>query len=78
MIYYHQYYLLSIIYYQLFITNKWACNILKLKPLFYLKAKREAILQKISKLQQKWEQNSSPISCEQNKIERHKSFKGEL
>ncbi len=32
-----------------------------LKPLVYL-------FYKISKLQQKWEQNSSPITCEQNRI----------
>ncbi len=49
---------------------------IKLKPLFYLRSKKtEAILKKISKLQQKWEQNSSPISCEQNKIERWKRRK---
>ncbi len=41
---------------------------IKLKPLFIWKAKTEAIFTKISKLQQKWEQNSSPITCEQNRI----------
>ncbi len=56
---------------------------IKLKPLFYLKSKNRSYFTKISKLQQKWEQNSSPITCEQNRIgdgkgEKHKSFKGEL
>ncbi len=41
---------------------------IKLKPLFYLKGKNRRYLTKISKLQQKWEQNSSPITCEQNRI----------
>ncbi len=41
---------------------------IKLKPLFYLKSKNRSYFTKISKLQQKWEQNSSPISCEQNRI----------
>ncbi len=39
---------------------------IKLKPL--LKSKNGSYFTKISKLQQKWEQNSSPITCEQNKI----------
>ncbi len=40
---------------------------IKLKPLFYWKAKTEAILQKSANCN-KWEQNSSPITCEQNRI----------
>ncbi len=40
---------------------------IKLKPVFYLKSKN-SYFTKISKLQQKWEQNSSPITCEQNMI----------
>ncbi len=39
-----------------------------LKPLFYLKSKNRSYFTKISKPQQKLEQNSSPITCEQNKI----------
>ncbi len=38
------------------------------EPLFYLKSKNRSYFTKISKLQQKWEQNSSPITCEQIKI----------
>ncbi len=52
---------------------------IKLKPLFYMKSKNRSYFNKISKQQQKWEQNSSPITCEQNMIgemEKHKSFKG--
>ncbi len=41
---------------------------IKLKPLFYLKSKNRSHFIK-SKLKQKWEQNSSPITCEQNRIE---------
>ncbi len=41
---------------------------IKLKPLFYLKSKNRSYFTKISNLQQKWEQNSSPITCEQNMI----------
>ncbi len=41
---------------------------IKLKPLFYLKSKNWSYFTKISNLQQKWEQNSSPITCEQNMI----------
>ncbi len=41
---------------------------IKLKPLFYLKSKNRSYFTKISKLQKKWEQNSSPITCEQNRI----------
>ncbi len=53
--------IINIIYYQLFITNKWACNILHWNHSFIY-------FTKISKLQQKWEQNSSSITCEQNRI----------
>ncbi len=41
---------------------------IKLKPLFYLKSKNRRYFTKIGNLQQKWEQNSSPISREQNRI----------
>ncbi len=41
---------------------------IKLKPLFYLKSKNRSYFTKISNLQQKWEQNSSPITCELNII----------
>ncbi len=41
---------------------------IKLKPLLYLNSKNRSYFTKISKLQQKWEQNSSPITCEQNRI----------
>ncbi len=41
---------------------------IKLKPLFLFKSKNRRYFTKISKLQQKWEQNSSPITCEQNMI----------
>ncbi len=44
--------IINIIYYQLFITNKWACNILHWNHSFIY-------FTKMSKLQQKWEQNSS-------------------
>ncbi len=48
--------IINIIYYQLFITNKWACNILQWNHSFIY-------FTKISKLQKKWEQNSSsPVS----------------
>ncbi len=40
---------------------------IKLKPVFYLKSKN-SYFTKICKLQQKWQQNSSPITCEQNMI----------
>ncbi len=39
-----------------------------LKPLFYLKITFFFLFFFISNLQQKWEQNSSPITCEQNRI----------
>ncbi len=42
------YYIIHIIYYQLFITNKWACNILNWNHYFIWKAKTEAILQKLA------------------------------
>ncbi len=41
---------------------------IKLKPVFYLKSKNRSYFTKINKLQQKWQQNSSPITCEQNMI----------
>ncbi len=44
---------------------------IKLKPLFYLKSKNRRYFTKISNLQ-KWEQNSSPIPCEQS-MEKEKS-----
>ncbi len=41
---------------------------IKLKPLFYMKSKNRSYFTKLSKQQQKWEENSSPITCEQNMI----------
>ncbi len=41
---------------------------IKLKPLFYLNSKTGRYFIKIGNLQQKFEQNSSPITCEQNSI----------
>ncbi len=41
---------------------------IKLKALFYLKSKNGRYFTKISNLLQKGEQNSSPITCEQNMI----------
>ncbi len=40
--------IINTIYYQLFITNKWACNVLNWNHYFIWKAKTEAILQKFA------------------------------
>ncbi len=66
------------IYYKLFITNKWAWNVLNWNHFFIWKAKTRYFTN-ISNLQQKWEQNSSPITwaeydCRDGKGEKHKSF----
>ncbi len=75
--------IINIIYYQLFITNKWACNILHWNHSFIWKAKTEAILQKSANCNKSGNKTrlQSPVSrigLRDGKGEKHKSFKGEL
>ncbi len=51
---------------------------IKLKPLFYLKSKNRNYLKKISKLQQKWKQNSSQSSVVYKVSERHTQVKVQI
>ncbi len=56
--------IINIIYYKLFITNKWACDVLNWNHSYIWNAKSEAILHTLATCNK----NSSPITCEQNMI----------